>query len=773
MILRKSHTKLGLILSPFLLAASLAAQTTSSVQISTVPAGLQFYVDGQKFVSAATLLWPQGGKHAITTDAFQNGPQAGARYVFSSLTSNLGPIDDPTKITADPNFTWIQITFATSYAVDLNYFVPSGDVVLCPPDSTGPFVSPGTVYFNHQPFCQNVEIFVQQGSTLNVQAAPNPGWVFQGWLPTPGVLDSSQAFILNLPVNGPITLFPIFVRARSVSVTVQTTPPGLRVLADRTSYTSPITLDWGINTTHQLGGIAPQYDLQGRLLAFDSWSDGGAYSHAYTVANSPGTLTLTATYTPGVLVTFLTNPPLLPLTVDGRNNYSNYTFAWVPGSTHSVTAPMTNTDANGNTYQFDGWSNLGPATQQITASTNPAANRYTANYKLAGSITIQSSPAGVPMQVDGQSCTTPCNVSRALGAAVQVSAPARSLVSDGVRLAFLAWTDNGPATRTLTVGAKPQALIASYGYQYQLNASSNPPNGMTWHTEPASPDGFFNAQTGLMVSVETQPGFQFLKWSGDVNGSMPSVSLAMNAPRKVIAELNPIPYISPNGIQNSAAQTPHNTVAPGSAVAIYGVNLAADVAAAPEGKLAQTLGQVGVRVGGQVVPLFFVSPGQINVQLPSNLVDGDHTLSVHMEGKPDASETFTVARNAPGLFTTGAGNTAIAVATHQDGSVISAHSPARHGEVVTLYGTGLGPYHPEPTDGVAVPSNTKYPLADPVKLMSGKQQASPLWAGAAPAKIGVAVVQIKIDDSFPHGANAVVKVHVNNAESNTVVLPVQ
>src|SRR5947208_2311412 len=134
MILRKSHTKLGLILSPFLLAASLAAQTTSSVQISTVPAGLQFYVDGQKFVSAATLLWPQGGKHAITTDAFQNGPQAGARYVFSSLTSNLGPIDDPTKITADPNFTWIQITFATSYAVDLNYFVPSGDVVLCPPD---------------------------------------------------------------------------------------------------------------------------------------------------------------------------------------------------------------------------------------------------------------------------------------------------------------------------------------------------------------------------------------------------------------------------------------------------------------------------------------------------------------------------------------------------------------------------------------------------------------------------------------------------------------
>src|SRR6476660_8781367 len=102
---------------------------------------------------------------------------------------------------------------------------------------------------------------------------------------------------------------------------------------------------------------------------------------------------------------------------------------------------------------------------------------------------------------------------------------------------------------------------------------------------------------------------------------MPSVSLVMNAPRSVIAQLNPIPYIAPNGIQNSAAQTPHNTVAPGSAVAIYGVNLAADVAVAPAGKLVQKLERVSVRVGGQVVPLFFVSPGQINVQMPSNLVD--------------------------------------------------------------------------------------------------------------------------------------------------------
>lgn len=768
MLLRKSHAKFGLILFSFLLAAGLSAQTTSSVQIYTVPAGLQFYVDGQRFVSAATLLWPQGSKHSIRTDSFQNGNQTGVSYTSPQLTTNLSQqVSDPLSITADPALTWIQLAFTPNFGVSLNYFAcPPGMV----PAACG---SPGTVYLNGTPFLQNGQLFVAAGSSLTVQANPNPGFVFAGWLPPLGVLSYSQAFILTLEVNGPITLFPIFQRARPVSVTIATSPPALQVLLDRTPYYSPTTLEWGLNTTHQLGGISPQYDQQGKLWIFDSWSDGGDYSHAYTVSTGFGTINLTANFVAGTLVTFLTSPPLLPLTVDGRNNYSNYTFAWVPGSTHTVTAPPTNTDANGNTYQFDGWSNLGPATQQITASTDPAGNRYTANYKLAGAITIQSSPAGVAMQVDGEACTTPCNLARPIGATVQISAPANSTPSEGVRLDFQGWTDNASATRTLTATAKAQTLTASYKLLYQLRASSDPGNGVQWQTQPASPDLFFDAQSPVTLSAKTQPGFQFLHWSGDVSGSMPSVSLVMSAPRNVIAELNPIPYIVPNGIQNSAAQTPHNTVAPGSAVAVYGVNLAADVAVAPDGKLAHTLEHVSVRVGGQVVPLFFVSPGQINVQLPSNLVDGAHTLSVHLDGKPDASETFTVARNAPGLFTTGDGSAATAVATHQDGSVISAHSPARHGEVVTIYGTGLGPYHPAPADGVAVPSNTKYPLADPVKLMNGKQQATPTWAGAAPAKIGVAVVQIKIDESFPHHANAAVKVHINNAESNTVVLPVQ
>ncbi len=545
------------------------------------------------------------------------------------------------------------------------------------------------------------------------------------------------------------------------------------MLVDRTPTYSPISLQWGLGTTHQVGGISPQYDLHGNLWVFSSWSDGGAYSHSYTVpSGSESPLALTATYVTGTMVTFLTNPPGLALTVDGQQNFANYNFAWVPGSSHTVTAPATDVDASGNTWAFQGWSNNGPETQQITVSSTPGNNRYTATYQPAGSLNINTNLPGVPMQVDGQSCPTPCTVGKPVGAAVQVAAPVSASGGAGAQLDFMGWSDGAPAARTVTVSPKPTSLNAAYKVRYQLQTVSDPPNGVTWDIQPSALDSFFNPQTPVTVAVETKPGYQFLNWAGDVSGALPSVQLTMNGPHTVRAELNPVPYISPGGIQNSAAPTTNNAVAPGSAVAVYGVNLASANSSSPS-RLAKTLDGVSVRAGGQLLPLFFVSPGQINAQLASNLPVGQHTLTVQVEGKPDANSNFTVARNAPGLFLDATDDGSFAVATHRDGSAISAASPARRGEVVTLYGTGLGPYNPAPADGVPVPSATKYPLADAVIVMVGEHQANPVWAGAASGRIGVAIVQLKIDDSFPHATNVSLNVRVNGVNSNIVLLPVE
>ena len=784
MFLKKSRIKSALIIGAFLPAASLPAQTISSVRIFTNPPGLSFSVDGQGYVQPVTLLWPQGSKHSIVVPSLQilGIAQPKTEYGLGTVLSNLGPITDLTSITADPNLTFIELPFNVSYAVDLDFFSCPADIAVVTKNCTVPLVcqpgaiceEPGYVILNGTSFTANAEIFVGAGSTAVAEAHPNPGWVFSGWLPVPGSGNASQAFQNTWTVNGPMILYPQFTQARQVSVTVQTVPAGLQTLVDRTPYFAPVQLEWGLGSVHQLGGISPQYDLHGTLWVFDSWSDNGAYSHTYTVPSTgQAAISLTANYVTGTLTTFLTTPQGLALTVDGRQNYPNYTFAWAPGSVHTVSAPATQVDANGNTWAFQSWSNNGPETQQITVSGAATNNRYTAVYQPAGMLNINSNPAGVAMQVNGQACPTPCSIGGAVGSTLQVAAPMSSSAGQGAELAFRGWADGGPASRAVTVVKQPTNLSAAYKLRYQLLGVSDPPNGALWTTTPASPDSFFDPNTRVEVSVTPKPGFQFLDWAGDVSGSSPAALVVMDSPHTVRAELNPVPYIAPGGIMNSAAQTESKAVAPGSVVAIYGINLASDNFTSPAARLATTLDNVTVRAGGQAVPLFFVSPGQINIQLPSNLATGDHFLTVHVEGKPDATAEFAVSRNAPGLFGTVANAETFAVAAHHDGSAISVSSPARRGEIVSIFGTGFGPYNPEPPDGATVSAATKYPLADAAKIVLGQQQIEPVWAGAAAGKVGVGVVELKVDESIPHASNVALKLLVNGVESNSVLLPVE
>ena len=63
---------------------------------------------------------------------------------------------------------------------------------------------------NGQNFIQNGEIYVGAGSTVAVEALPNPGFVFGGWGPVPVAGGESQAFINSYIVNQPIIIRPGF-----------------------------------------------------------------------------------------------------------------------------------------------------------------------------------------------------------------------------------------------------------------------------------------------------------------------------------------------------------------------------------------------------------------------------------------------------------------------------------------------------------------------------------------------------------------------------------
>ena len=82
---------------------------------------------------------------------------------------------------------------------------------------------------------------------------------------------------------------------QTYSYTVTTTPSGLQVSVDGTTYTAPQTFTWSSGSSHTLSSASPQSGLTGIRYAFASWSDGGGQTHTVTTPSSATTYTASFT----------------------------------------------------------------------------------------------------------------------------------------------------------------------------------------------------------------------------------------------------------------------------------------------------------------------------------------------------------------------------------------------------------------------------------------------------------------------------------------------
>src|SRR5260370_33038049 len=239
----------------------------------------------------------------------------------------------------------------------------------------------------------------------------------------------------------------------------------------------------------------------------------------------------------------------------------------------------------------------------------------------------------------------------------------------------------------------------------------------------------------------------------------------MDVPRSGKAHYFKVPFIAPAGIKNAAGDTPDGSVAPGSIIAIYGDNLTDSYVVGRSNPLAQAIGDVTVTVAGRLLPLLFVSPQQINAQVPSGLNDGTYTLTVSWVGHADLNGTFTISRDAPGVYTRpNDQNAPLVLAVHEDGTAVTPDSPARRNETISIYGTGFGPYDHPVIDGFFISPTDTFNVIDPVGVKAGDGQYTPVFAGAVPGMVGPTVVQLKITDAIPSGAMLDMDVDVNGKD---------
>ena len=266
------------------------------------------------------------------------------------------------------------------------------------------------------------------------------------------------------------------------------------------------------------------------------------------------------------------------------------------------------------------------------------------------------------------------------------------------------------------------------------------------------------------VTVSVAPGGLT---AGTYSGII-TISAAGIAPQPVNVTLTvSAPVVSVSGVVNAASFQPG--ISSGAWISIFGTNLASTTRSwrsdeIVNGVLPTQLDGVSVTIDGKAAAVSYVSPTQLNVQVPDDSAAG--TVPVRVTAPlGSASGTAQMQPFSPGLFTFDGKYLA---AQHADYSYVGewnllsgvSTTPAQPGEVIILWGTGFGPSNPATPAGQLVTQAA--PLANQVRVSIGGVQAAAQWAGISGA--GLWQINVQVPDSLPDG-DAVVAAQVGGAQT--------
>jgi uncharacterized protein (TIGR03437 family) len=210
------------------------------------------------------------------------------------------------------------------------------------------------------------------------------------------------------------------------------------------------------------------------------------------------------------------------------------------------------------------------------------------------------------------------------------------------------------------------------------------------------------------------------------------------------------PAIGNNGVVSAAGFVSGATR--GSIATIFGTLLANGTASASTVPLPRTLANVQVSVNGVFAPLFYVSPGQINLQIPFEApLQGTVSVTVIRDGVSSSTANIVLAPYAPAIFTySRSSNTVDPVIVHSaTGQIVTPADPAIASEFLTIYGTGLGDLSVTPQTGDASPSDPVAMANMPAAITIGGVPAIVSFTGLAPGLVGLAQINVQVPKNLP------------------------
>jgi uncharacterized protein (TIGR03437 family) len=340
--------------------------------------------------------------------------------------------------------------------------------------------------------------------------------------------------------------------------------------------------------------------------------------------------------------------------------------------------------------------------------------------------------------------------------------------------------------RRLAIFSAP-SFLQTTGAQpvFSLTAALNQPIGVTiGPSTVTNPGEVWIADAGSNALIHYPP-FANLSRSSTPDGSVPvnsPISTTYDAFGNLVAAdgTSRVLFYAPLISVSNAANYLSRAVAPGSIISIFpspatsnnvlGTQTTNFSSLANPIPLPTVLGDAQVLVNLQPAPLFYASPTQINLPLPTNL-PGSGTVDIRVVSKStgqiygDADLTLTPV--SPGLFTLNSTGFGQLAALNEDNTVNGPGNPLTRGHVIQIFGTGQGGVTGGPADGMLDTGLAPTVVRPQIQISTiTVPDANILYSGLAPGLIGVWQIDVLVPTTVTAGGSVPVTVSLSSVPSN-------
>ena len=224
------------------------------------------------------------------------------------------------------------------------------------------------------------------------------------------------------------------------------------------------------------------------------------------------------------------------------------------------------------------------------------------------------------------------------------------------------------------------------------------------------------------------------------------------------------PVLNANGVVHNFYAAA--ALSPGLIAQVYGSGLASVPASPGTLPLPDMFNGSGIIISGELVPLYFISGTQVNVEIPAELTPlRQYNILAIVNGAATVQQQIDVNPLQAGIAADTHGQT---IAQHADFSYVTTAAPAKPGEVIIIYLAGMGATNPPVASGHASPSTPAVLPAAPVVTVGG-ENADVLFFGLTPGGVGLYQDNLRVPSDTPSGSAPLI-VSQNGIAGNTTML---